>query len=71
MCIGAFVFVKYSVKLNKSNNSAVKIISSLRLSGRDVFYVIKCGPEVLAIIVGSSGANLIGKWSDEEWNKNQ
>jgi len=43
------------------------IISSLSF-GRDVFFVLRCGPEVIAIIVGPSGNSLVGRWSLEDWN---
>jgi len=46
------------------------IISSLSL-GREIFFVIRCGPEIIAIVTGSSGSRLMGRWSAEEWNASE
>ena len=43
------------------------VISSLSL-GRDVFFVLRCGPEVIAVVAGPSGSRLMGRWSLEDWN---
>ena len=43
------------------------IISSLSL-GRDVFFILRCGPEVIAIVTGPSGTRLMGKWKLKDWN---
>ena len=43
------------------------IISSLSL-GRDVFFIIRCGPEIIAVVTGHSGTKLMGKWKLEDWN---
>ena len=43
------------------------VISSLPL-GRDVFFVLRCGPEVIAVVTGPSGTRLMGKWTLKEWN---
>ncbi|MCL2146259.1 MAG: hypothetical protein FWH52_00505 [Synergistaceae bacterium] len=46
------------------------IISSLSL-GRDVFFVLRCGPEVIAIVSGPSGTRLMGRWTLKEWNTSE
>jgi hypothetical protein len=43
------------------------IISSLSL-GRDVFFILRCGPEVIAVVTGPSGTRLMGKWTLKDWN---
>ncbi|NLB82880.1 MAG: hypothetical protein GX791_01410 [Synergistaceae bacterium] len=44
----------------------LKILASLPL-GRDVLFLVRCGPDVLAITTGSAGARVIGRWRYEEW----
>ena len=69
MSFGAFIFVKYMKKYNPNakNNSAVRILASLRLSGRDIFLVVHCGPDVIAFVLSQHGASLMGRWTYEEW----
>lgn len=43
------------------------VLSSLRLSGRDIFYVVRCGPEVIAFVLSSGGATVMGRWKYEEF----
>ncbi|MBQ9566097.1 MAG: hypothetical protein IJU98_10965 [Synergistaceae bacterium] len=35
--------------------------------GKDVFFVVRCGPDVLSFTLGGGGACLMGRWSYEEW----
>jgi hypothetical protein len=44
----------------------LKILASLPL-GRDVLFLVRCGPVVLAIATGSAGSRVIGRWKYEEW----
>lgn len=44
----------------------VEILTSLPL-GKDVFFVVRCGPDVLAFTSGAGGACLMGRWKYEEW----
>mgnify|MGYP006887393219 FL=1 len=46
-------------------DSRLQVLSTLRL-GREVLYVVKCGPDVLALLVGSN-SKVVGKWGYEEW----
>ena len=71
-CVGAAIFVRYMKKKGHINNSdSVRILASLRLSSRDVFFVLKCGGYVLAIVIsGNNGAHLMGRWTYDEWIKN-
>jgi len=80
MSLGAFIFVKFFKKyfpnaagtLNARGTQAVKIeiLSSLRLTGRDIFFVVRCGPDVIAFALTQNGACPLGKWSYEQWTKN-
>ena len=65
----AFLFVKYFRKnnLNSKGSHNVEIITSLRLTGRDIFLVVHCGPDVIAFTVGPQGSCLMGRWSVEQW----
>ncbi|MDR1875274.1 MAG: hypothetical protein LBQ90_09735 [Synergistaceae bacterium] len=35
--------------------------------GKDVFFVLRCGPEVFALTSGAGGTRLICRWKYEEW----
>ncbi len=42
------------------------LLASLSL-GRDVLFIVRCGPDVLALLSGKNGARVIGRWRYEEW----
>ena len=69
----AFVLVKFTKRknLNAKDSRNVEIITSLRLSARDIFLVVRCGPDVIAFTVGPHGSSLMGRWSYDEWKKSQ
>lgn len=70
LAVGAWFFVRFGrVKgwIQKKSDK-LYIISSLPM-GRDVFFILRCGPDVLGIISGSSGAKLICRWKYEEWHE--
>ena len=73
MSLGALILIKYFKKhnLNATGSSAVKIeiLSSLRLTSRDMFFVVHCGPDVVAFVLTQSGACLLGRWPYEQWNE--
>ena len=75
MSFGAFFFVKYAKKYNfgvkDSSSAKVEILSSLHLTGRDKFFAVRCGPDVIAFVLTQSGACLLGRWSYEHWNENK
>ncbi|MCL2008951.1 MAG: hypothetical protein FWG71_00205 [Synergistaceae bacterium] len=67
MAAGAFFFVRHA--RNKGwvkQNAHVEVIASLPI-GKDVFFVLRCGPDVFALTSGHSGTRLIGRWRHEEW----
>ncbi len=45
---------------------ALSVVASLPL-GRDVLFVVRCGPDVIAVLSGKNGARVIGRWRYEEW----
>ena len=69
MCVCAVVLVKYYRKHNINLNGSrdVEVLSSLRLTARDIFFVVRCGPEVIAFTVSPSGTSLMGRWNYHEW----
>ncbi|MBQ3402897.1 MAG: hypothetical protein IJG65_05960 [Synergistaceae bacterium] len=71
MSICAVVLVKYLKKHSINGKSAqnVEIISSLRLTAGDIFFVVHCGPDVIAFVSGSHGTCLMGRWSYEKWTE--
>jgi len=67
MVAGAFFFARYAK--NKGwvkQNTHVEVIASLPV-GKDVFFVLRCGPDVFALTSGHAGTRLIGRWKYEEW----
>ena len=68
MVLCAVVFFRFSKGRGwiKQNTAYVKIMASLPL-GRDVFFVLRCGPDVIAVVSGSTGVRLMGRWKYEEW----
>ena len=65
----AYFLVRYVKKNNVALNGTrdAEILTSLRLTVRDVFFVVRCGPDVLAFTVGPQGSCLMGRWSYDEW----
>lgn len=64
----AVALVRYSKKRSspEADGASVKVLTSLPL-GKDVFFVVRCGPDVLAFTSGGSGSSLMGRWTYEEW----
>jgi hypothetical protein len=52
----------------RQNTAHVNIMASLPL-GKDVFFVLRCGPEVFALTSGHAGTHLLGRWKYEEWRR--
>lgn len=61
---GAVLYTRRKMPGRTSEN--LKVLASLPL-GRDVLFLVRCGPDVLAIATGSAGARVIGRWKYEEW----
>jgi hypothetical protein len=68
MAAGAYAFVFFAGKKGWAGrkNAQVRVMASLPL-GKDVFFVLRCGPEVFALTSGPAGSRLIGRWKYEEW----
>lgn len=65
----SYFLVRYFKKNNITLNGTreAEILTSLRLTGRDIFFVVRCGPDVIAFTLGPGGACLMGRWSYEDW----
>lgn len=61
---GAVLYTRRRMPGRTSGN--LKVLASLPL-GRDVLFLVRCGPDVLAIATGSTGPRVIGRWKYEEW----
>ena len=70
LLIGAAVFVRLAKNKGwvRQRTAHVKIMASLPL-GKDVFFVLQCGPDVFALASGPTGTRLIGRWKYEEWTQ--
>jgi hypothetical protein len=68
MAASAYVVVFFARRKGWTGrkNAQIAVMASLPL-GRDVFFVLRCGPEVFALTSGPSGARLMGRWKYEEW----
>jgi hypothetical protein len=68
MFVGALVFVSWAKRRGwvRQNGVRVRIVASLPL-GKDVFFVLRCGPEVFALTSGPAGTRLISRWKYEDW----
>jgi len=67
MGVGAFFFARYAKNKGwAKQNTYVEVIASLPL-GKDVFFVLRCGPDVFALASGPTGTRLIGRWRYEDW----
>ena len=68
MGVGAFFFIRHAKSKGwvKQNGAHVEVIASLPI-GKDAFFVLRCGPDVFALLSGNTGARLIGRWKYEEW----
>jgi len=64
----AVVFLSFAKRRGwvKQNEAHVKIMASLPL-GKDVFFVLRCGPDIFALASGHTGTRVIGRWKYEEW----
>ncbi|MDR2174457.1 MAG: hypothetical protein LBO82_00790 [Synergistaceae bacterium] len=65
IAVAAVRFVKSGARGGRSG-ARVEVMASLPL-GKDVFFVLRCGPEVFALTSGHAGTHLIGRWKYEEW----
>ena len=68
LALCALFLVRCSKKRGRGvrDGVAVELLASLPV-GRDVFFVVRCGPDVLAFTSGANGTCLMGRWKYEEW----
>jgi hypothetical protein len=63
----SYILIRYirpSIAVRESHN--VKVIAALRL-GREMLYIIQCGPDVIALLSGGNNSKVVGKWRKEDW----
>jgi len=65
-----FLYVAKRKGWVQKGSDKLYVISSLSL-GRDVFFVLRCGPEVIAVVTGSSGTVMMGRWNLKDWNASE
>jgi len=68
IAFAAFIKFKFNKTRGMLGSSGAEILASLSL-GKDAFFVVRCGPDVIAFITGSSGILLAGKWKYDDWIK--
>lgn len=70
LLICAFFIKRKFGRFNKiygtSGSPAVEILASLSL-GKDVFFVVHCGPDVIAFTSGTSGVVPLSKCKYDDW----
>ena len=66
LCVFSLVRFSKRKRQKETEVAAVKLLTSLPL-GKDVFFVVRCGPDVLAFTLGAGGSCLMGRWKYEEW----
>ena len=68
LSVFAFVLVRCAKKKNGADGEGVpvRVLTSLPV-GKDVFCVLRCGPDVVAFTSGAGGTCLMGRWKYEEW----
>jgi membrane protein implicated in regulation of membrane protease activity len=54
-------------RFSPSSRGHLKILGAVSL-GRDMLYVVRTGPDVVAFFSGRGGAEVLGRWSAEEWD---
>jgi hypothetical protein len=54
-------------RLGAMSRGHIKVLGAVNL-GRDMVYIARLGPEVVAFLCGRAGSVILGKWSAEEWD---
>jgi hypothetical protein len=65
LAVAVVRFAKRGGRIGRSG-TRVEVMASLPL-GKDVFFVLRCGPEVFALTSGHMGTRLMGRWKYEDW----
>ena len=68
LMLSAALLVRFARRRREGvrDDGAVKLLASLPV-GKDVFFVVRCGPDVLAFTSGGGGSRLMGRWTYEDW----
>lgn len=68
LCVVAWVALRVARSMGwaRQNSKNLRVISSLSI-GRDIFFILRCGPDVLGVITGNGGPKLVCRWKYEEW----
>lgn len=59
--------LKYLPRRMGAAGKDVALIASMSF-GKDALYVLRIGPDVVAVMSGKNGADIISRWSIEDWN---
>jgi hypothetical protein len=54
-------------RLGSMSRGHIKVICAVSL-GRDMMYIARLGPQVVAFLCGRTGSTILAKWSAEEWD---
>lgn len=68
--LGAVGFAAVKVlpgKFRAAARGRLKLVGALNL-GRDVIYLVRVGPDVIALFAGRAGSTVLARWSAEEWD---
>jgi hypothetical protein len=63
---GAVVYSRRTAPLKAKG--AVAVLASLPL-GKDVLFIVRTGPDVIALASGGAGTRVIGRWRYEDWKQ--
>ena len=67
LAVGGYVLVFFHRRRAPLRaKGAVGLLASLSL-GRDVIFIVRCGPDVIALLSGRNGGRVIGRWRYEVW----
>lgn len=67
LAAAGYAVVYFSDKREPLRAKGVLVILASLSLGRDVIFIVRCGPDVIAILSGKSGGRAIGRWRYEEW----
>ena len=63
-----YVAVKFLPgRFSAGGRGHIRILGMLNV-GREVIYIVKTGPEVVAYASGRAGIAVLGRWNLEEWD---
>lgn len=65
--LAGFLAVRYLPgRLRPGAGGRVRLIGAMNV-GRDMIYIVRTGPQVVALFVGKASSSVIGRWTAEEW----